>query len=262
MTTPEPTGPSDPSNASDPGNPLPARIDDARRQDLNEKLTLAVGQGRIDLSEFSTITDAVWSVTDVDRFARLEQLIAGKSATPDDAEIDRLAEKAGPSPESGTDNPPAKKPKGSISSFSAAISNFEATTVVPHDHVPTQSSWFGDIELTSTMQLGERQGYSLVFGDLTLDLREASLTASTTVLQVSLVFGSVKLTVPPGVQVVNQMTLPFGDVKVTQREGGPAPNYPDAPTVVLTGRSTFGDLRVRVAEPGEKQSFWSWLTEG
>ena len=237
MTTPEPTGPSDPSNASDPGNPLPARIDDARRQDLNEKLTLAVGQGRIDLSEFSTITDAVWSVTDVDRFARLEQLIAGKSATPDDAEIDRLAEKAGPSPESGTDNPPAKKPKGSISSFSAAISNFEATTVVPHDHVPTQSSWFGDIELTSSLRLGERQGYSLVFG-------------------------SVKLTVPPGVQVVNQMKLPFGDVKVTQREGGPAPNYPDAPTVVLTGRSTFGDLRVRVAEPGEKQSFWSWLTEG
>ncbi|HIW90724.1 MAG TPA: cell wall-active antibiotics response protein [Candidatus Corynebacterium avicola] len=245
MTSPEPT------------DPLPPRIDDARRQSLNEKLTLAVGQGRIDLSEFSTISDAVWSVTDVDRFERLEHLVAGKSGTPDDvdeAEIDRLAGKAAPAP--------VAKPKGSISSFSNAISNLEANTVVPAGHTPTQSTWFGDIDLDGTMQLGEREGYRVVFGDLKLDLREATLTESTTVLEVSSVFGDVKLTVPPGVQVVNRMSLTFGDVKVSQREGGATPNYPGAPTVVVTGRSIFGDLRVRVAEPGEKQGFWSWLTEG
>ena len=57
MTSPEPTDPTDPT---DPTAPLPARITDDRRQALNEELTLAVGQGRIDLSEFSTISDAVW----------------------------------------------------------------------------------------------------------------------------------------------------------------------------------------------------------
>lgn len=247
MTSPEPT------------DPLPSHIDDTRRQDLNEKLTLAVGQGRIDLSEFSTISDAVWSVTDVDRFERLEQLVAGTSGKADevdDAEIDRLAGRAAPSPA------PAAKPKGSISSFSNAISNLEADTVVPAGHTPTQSTWFGDIDLDGAMQLGEREGYRAVFGDIKLDLREATLIESTTVLEVSSVFGDVRLTVPPGVQVVNRMNLTFGDVKLSQREGGATPNYPGAPTVVVTGRTIFGDLRVRVAEPGEKRDFWSWLTEG
>ena len=85
MTSPEPTDPTDPP---DPTAPLPACITDDRRQALNERLTLAVGQGRIDLSEFSTISDAVWSVTDADRFTRIEQLVAGKTTPPDDAEID------------------------------------------------------------------------------------------------------------------------------------------------------------------------------
>ncbi|WP_313094672.1 LiaF domain-containing protein [Corynebacterium variabile] len=265
MTSPEPTDPTDPT---DPTAPLPARITDDRRQALNEKLTLAVGQGRIDLSEFSTISDAVWSVTDADRFSRIEQLVTGKTTPPDDAEIDRLAEKAAPSPEDAANpgdpaNPaPAVKPKGSISSFSTTINHYQSTTVVPENHVPTQSTWFGDIRLKGTMQLREREGYSLVFGDLDLDLRDMTLTASTTVLQVNLIFGDVKLTVPPGVQVVNQMKLTFGDVKVSQREGGATPNYPGAPTVLLTGRTMFGDLRVRVAEPGEKQGFWNWLIEG
>lgn len=250
MTSPEPT------------DPLPARISDERRQALNERLTLAVGKARIDLSEFSTISDAVWSVTDADRFARIEQLVAGKTSPPDDAEIDRLAEKAAPSPEDAGSPAPAGKPKGSISSFSTTINHYQSTTVVPENHVPTQSTWFGDITLRGTMQLREREGYSLVFGDLDLDIRDMTLTASTTVLQVNQIFGDVKLTVPPGVQVVNQMKLTFGDVKVSQREGGATPNYPGAPTVVLTGRTMFGDLRVRVAEPGEKKGFWSWLTEG
>jgi hypothetical protein len=248
--------------SSEPTDPLPARITDERRQALNEKLTLAVGQGRIDLSEFSTISDAVWSVTDADRFTRIEQLVAGKTSPPDDAEIDRLAEKAAPSPEDAGNPAPAAKPKGSISSFSTTINHYQSTTVVPENHVPTQSTWFGDIALRGTMQLRGREGYSLVFGDLDLDIRDMTLTASTTVLQVNQIFGDVKLTVPPGVQVVNQMKLTFGDVKVSQREGGATPNYPGAPTVVLTGRSMFGDLRVRVAEPGEKQGFWSWLTGG
>ncbi len=253
MTSPEPTDP------TDPGDPLPARISDDRRQALNDKLTLAVGQGRIDLSEFSTISDAVWSVTDVDRFARLEQLVAGKSSPPDDAEIDRLAGKAAPIP---GESAPTVQPRGSISSFATTINHYGSSTVVPENHVPTQSTWFGDIALKGTMQLGEREGYRLVFGDLDLDIREMTLTASTTVLQISLVFGDVKLTVPPGIRVVNRMKLNFGDVKVTQRQGGATPNYPGAPTVVLTGRSMFGGLRVRVAEPGEKQGFWTWLTEG
>ncbi len=39
---------------------LPDRIDDSRRQQLNDDLTLAVGQGRIDLAEFSDLVDVIW----------------------------------------------------------------------------------------------------------------------------------------------------------------------------------------------------------
>lgn len=70
---------------------LPDRIDDSRRQQLNDDLTLAVGQGRIDLAEFSDLVDVIWSTTDAEQFARLERLIHGER---DSTDLETLASKA------------------------------------------------------------------------------------------------------------------------------------------------------------------------
>lgn len=270
---------SEPGRRRDPGDapsPPPERIEDSRRQALNEKLTLAVGQGRIDLSEFSELSDAVWSVTDAARFRRLEELISGKTGPREFKDLEKLAEKAAPPPtppvgttppHPGTTGGPTKS-TGQINSFSAAINSLEASDrsiysahptgpAVPTAAVPTQSLWFGDLDRAGDMRLAAQEGYRLVFGDLKLDLRDATLTSSTTYLHVSSVFGDVKLTVPPGVRVENRMSLLFGDVKMDQ---GPRTS-PGAPTVVVVGRAVFGDLRVAVAERGEKlRSSWrDWL---
>lgn len=263
MTTPDPT---------DPTSPLPDRIDDARRRALNETLTLAVGQGRIDLSEFSELSDAVWGVTDPRQFGRLEELISGKTAPTSFADLEKLAEKAAPPAQpvqpAQPETPAApKKPRGKVNSFAAAISDLEEHDRTPQVHpragaasapgVPSQTLWFGDLDRKGDMQLAEQQSYRLVFGDLKLDLREATLTAPVTYLQVNSVFGDVKLTVPPGVRVENRMSLILGDERADQ---GPRTG-PGAPTVIVTGRAVFGDLRVHVAEPGEKpKNFWNWLT--
>lgn len=216
-------------------DPLPDRITDERRHRLNDALTLAVGQGRIDLTEFSELSDAVWSTTDVERFDRLEALVTGNDGHRDVEEL--AAKAAAPVP----DFPTAANPPG-----------------IPQVNSPSQNLWFGDLERSGNMQLAEQEKLFLLFGDVRLDLREASLSSPTTHLHVSSIFGDVKLTVPPGIRVENRLSLVFGNVKADQ---GPRLS-PGAPVVVLTGHATFGDLKITVAEPGVplKKSWWDWLT--
>ncbi|MCI1256430.1 MULTISPECIES: LiaF domain-containing protein [Corynebacterium] len=219
----------------EPVDPLPERIDDSRRSALNDRLTLAVGQGRIDLGEFSELSDAVWGITDPAQFGRLEEMISGRTSPTDGTGLDRLAEKA------ATTTGPGNVHTGQVS---------------PGAPAPVQSLWFGDLHRRGDMQLTGHQGYRLVFGDLDLDLREATLTTPGTVIEVNSVFGDIRITVPPGVAVENRMTLILGDVKLDQNTR----NMPGAPTVTVTGRSVFGDLEVRVADPGARPGFLQRLT--
>lgn len=213
-------------------DPLPDRISDDRRRTLNDALTLAVGQGRIDLTEFSELSDAVWSTTDPARFGRLEQLVSGQTGHRDP---EKIAAKAAP-------------PAPPVQPESTALQQTS----------PTQVLWFGDLERRGDVRLAAQEQYLLIFGDLELDLRDASLSAPTTELRVTAVFGDVHVTVPPGVHVDNRMSLVFGDVTVDQGQN----LSPGAPVLILTGHATFGDLRVTVAEPGVpmKRSWWGWLT--
>ncbi|MCJ7857962.1 LiaF domain-containing protein [Corynebacterium kalidii] len=211
---------------------LPDRIPDERRHELSDALTLAVGQGRIDLTEFSELSDEVWSTTDVQRFERLEALVLGNGGRRD---VEELAAKA-----------------------ATPVPEFSRGHTVPQISSPSQNLWFGDLKRGGDMQLAATETFFLVFGNTELDLREASLSAPTTTLHITSVFGDVKVTVPPGVRVENRMSLVFGDVKADQ---GPRLS-PGAPVVVLTGHATFGSVKITVAEPGVplKKSWWDWLS--
>ena len=99
-----------------------------------------------------------------------------------------------------------------------------------------------------------RTNASALFGSVSLDLREAVLTQREVVIQCAVTFGELKLTLPPGVRVVNRTTPIFGEVNLKKADSAVPV---DAPTVRLTGTVIFGSVNVRTRAPGEKKFPWS-----
>ncbi len=112
----------------------------------------------------------------------------------------------------------------------------------------TNSSVFGDLKRSGPWQLPARSGWSSVFGDVVLDLREARVPAGEIAIDVRSVFGDVELLVPEGVLVEVRGRAFFGDVK---QEAGLAASA-GAPRIVLTGSTIFGDVRVRARRLRER----------
>lgn len=98
-----------------------------------------------------------------------------------------------------------------------------------------------------------RTNTTTLFGDISLDLREAVLSQREVVIQCVLIFGSLKLTVPPGVRVVNQTTPIFGEVNVKKMDSTVSIN---APTIRLQGTVIFGSIKVRTRTLREKKFPW------
>jgi hypothetical protein len=107
---------------------------------------------------------------------------------------------------------------------------------------------FGDHKRDGPWRLPERSEWSTVFGDVKLDLRQAQVPAGEIEIAASTVFGDVELLVPEGVVVEIRSKTFFGDVK--QDAGMVAPA--GAPRIVLTGWTTFGDVRVRARRLRER----------
>lgn len=108
--------------------------------------------------------------------------------------------------------------------------------------LPTrQSSVFGDVRCTGAWQVPAAGKWESLFGDVVLDLREATVTASELRIDAGTVFGDVDLLVPEGIVVEVRSRTLFGSVR--QKAG--AVGHPGAPRIVLTGGTFFGDVRVR-----------------
>ena len=106
--------------------------------------------------------------------------------------------------------------------------------------VEEQTSVFGDLRIAGAFRVPEHLRWRSTFGDVTLDLRRATLTAARTDLEVVVPFGDLTLVVADGTRVeIRRRTILGG---VTQRVA--AETDDDAPLVVLGGRSVFGDVRV------------------
>lgn len=85
-----------------------------------------------------------------------------------------------------------------------------------------------------------------IFGGIEFDLSEAILEARTVTFNVGVAFGGVKITVPPGVRVVNRAVPLFGGVSSKARTADPS-----APTIILQGLVLFGGVEVKVAGEGD-----------
>lgn len=80
-----------------------------------------------------------------------------------------------------------------------------------------------------------------VFGDVRLDLRDASLEPTGASLQITTVFGDLDLDVPENWRITVSGPELFGDVNLRAAHGPP----PDAPVLQLRVVTIFGDIDIR-----------------
>jgi len=102
------------------------------------------------------------------------------------------------------------------------------------------ASVFGDIRRSGAWRIPALSRYRTVFGDIVLGLREAQVTARKVTIDANSVFGDIELLVPEGVAVEIRSRRFMGNLR---QEADAA--TPGAPRVILTGRTVFGNVRVR-----------------
>jgi len=111
------------------------------------------------------------------------------------------------------------------------------------------TSIFADIKRRGSWAPPRRMDTLTVFGSMLLDLREALLHPDVTEVRARVVFGELKVIVPPGVRVISEGSAILGSFDHN------APNWdalpPDAPTVRITGSATLGSVGISIRLPGE-----------
>ncbi|WP_081602120.1 DUF1707 SHOCT-like domain-containing protein [Corynebacterium halotolerans] len=196
------------------------------RERAQEALTRAVGEGRLDLGEFTDLVGVVW-------------------ATDDKTTLDRIIAEATPQAP-----PPATQHLAGTPA---------ATPFAPHPVVPEASqqlsSFLGDVTRKGEWLVPERLSVRAILGDTYLDLRRATAASPVVTLHLDTFLGDIRIVVPPGVYVDVQVNSILGDSKVDTSEA-----LPGAPRVVLTGTCILGDVKVTTKEVDDKPSFWwRWL---
>jgi Cell wall-active antibiotics response 4TMS YvqF len=102
-------------------------------------------------------------------------------------------------------------------------------------------SVFGDITRTGSWPPGRTTSPVAVFGDIDLDLRQATMPPGEVVINAVAPFGNIDVLVPEGAQVdVGGFTL-FGSKKVAV---GDATTNESAPVIRVRGFSLFGSVKV------------------
>jgi hypothetical protein len=81
-----------------------------------------------------------------------------------------------------------------------------------------------------------------IFGDTMLDFDEAKFTSMTTRINISCVFGGVRIFVPEGIKVVSNVSCILGGVKDRTN----ACNNGNEPVIILDGFVLFGDIKVKL----------------
>ncbi len=115
--------------------------------------------------------------------------------------------------------------------------------------VPTrESTVFGDIRRSGVWKVPAESRWKSLFGDVTLDLRAAQVTAAEVTIEVVTVFGDIELLVPEGVTVEIRSGVLVGDVRQDAGEVALAGSN----RVILTGRTIVGDVRVRSRRLSER----------
>ena len=106
----------------------------------------------------------------------------------------------------------------------------------------------GDIKRSGAWVLPAESRFRTWMGNIKLDLRQATITEPEVRIHARTLFGNIDLLVPEGVEVDLQARASIGQIK---HEAGP-PASPGAPRIVITGGTTFGDVKIRHRRLWEK----------
>ncbi|MCY1009884.1 LiaF-related protein [Nannocystis pusilla] len=107
---------------------------------------------------------------------------------------------------------------------------------------------FSSVDRTGAWHVAARTHVRVVFGNATLDLRQAVLPGGPIELDVNVVFGNLDIIIPPGWQLDNECGAILGSVE--QLSGPPPPGKPRQ-LLRVRGRVVFSSLTIHERLPGE-----------
>lgn len=196
------------------------RASDADRERSAEVLRNALAEGRINHEELDERLDRVYRATTVGELAEITR---------------GLPSSLGASPASGTD---------------PSLSSAEAQQLAAQSRGKEAiSAVFGGVERAGRWLVEPHTTVSILCGGVDLDLREAVLAQREVVFQCAVIFGGLRIIVPPGVRVVNQANVFLGGVDLSKVD---SVTDPSAPTIRITGTCLMGGIQVLEQRPGQK----------
>jgi hypothetical protein len=180
----------------------PLRAADVDRDRVAQRLGQAYAEGRLDGEEYQERLDAAYRAR---THADLEPLVADLPSVPGELTVR-----------------PSQVP------------------VVPGPPSDSVVAVFASTERAGVWSVAERLTAVAVFGESKLDMTQATFAAREVECTTNAIFGSVVITVPAGVRVVNGCTAVLGEARVPPEVALPA----DAPVLRLTGLALFGSIVV------------------
>jgi len=128
--------------------------------------------------------------------------------------------------------------------FDAEVVPAANIALVPSSPAPRVLAILGSVERRG--QLAARASGALaVLGSVVIDLRDVSMPAGVSTLQVSAVLGSVEIIVPPNLAVESAGASVLGSFEGIQRV--PRDPDPDLPVLRVQGRAVLGSIEIRTA---------------
>lgn len=185
------------------------RASDADRDRVAEVLREAFAEGRLDTDEHTERIDAAYRAKTLGELAPL------------------LADL----PQRHTSAIPASAQAGPATSYGPG-----SKVMAVFGEASRGGRWIVEAETTA----------AAVFGEVTIDLREAVLSQREVVIIANAVFGQVTIKVPHGVVVRDEGTAVFGSRNgANSSRAGNVPIAADAPVVIVRGMALFGEVSVR-----------------
>ncbi|WP_107771265.1 DUF1707 SHOCT-like domain-containing protein [Nocardioides sediminis] len=197
-----------------PGDPSRMRISDADRHRVAEVLREAAGEGRLDLDELDERLELTWGAK---TYADLVPITADLHAVH-------------PTP------PPV--PSVPRAGGVPAVGHASSTAIM------------GDCKRRGAWHVPPHHAAFSLMGSITLDLRQAVLSARETTINASAIMGDVKILIPAHMHAVVDGTPIMGDYgqgkdKVAAEVG------PDSPVIRVRGVALMGSVQVvRLPPPG------------
>ena len=126
--------------------------------------------------------------------------------------------------------------------FDAEVVPAANSTLVPLAPAPRAVAILGSVERRG--QLAARASGALaVLGSVVIDLRDVAMPPGVSTLEVSAVFGSVEIIVPPNLAVESAGASILGSFEGIQRV--PRDPDPDLPVLRVQGRAVLGSIEIR-----------------